>query len=97
MILELRDEIVRNISPNDVGKLMMTRGLLLTGEFETLVIMRTRNSPEVEQNNFLLNCLSKRPAGSFGQFRKILTETKASHLEEKIKAKLESKLMQFLF
>ena len=80
------------MSPNDVGNLMMSRGLLLVGEFETLVIMRTRNSPEVEQNNFLLACLTKRPAGSFGKFRRILMETKTSHLEERIVAKLEGKL-----
>ena len=61
------------------------------GEYEHLVTMRVDRKPDSEQNSYLLTCLLKRP-GSLDKFRKILVDTKAAHLVERIKSKLLGKL-----
>jgi len=92
VLQELKDEIVGNISPKDVGNLMMDKGLLLVGEYEQLITMRLGQMSEPEQNSYLLSCLTKRPAGSFDKFREILVKTKATHLVERIKSKMLGRL-----
>ncbi len=87
----MQDEIIGGMSPNEVGNLMMDRRLLQVGEFERLVIMRTKNSTDAEQNGFLLSCLKKRSTGSFQMFREILIQTGATHLEDDIQSRIKSK------
>ena len=92
VLQELREEIIKTISPRIVGNQMVTKGLLLPEEFEILVTMRVlHKSPESDQNSYLLSCLVKRPAGSFAKFREILVESKANKLEEMIASKLLGK------
>ena len=96
VLQQLREEIIKAISPRIVGNQMVTKGLLLPEEFESLVTMRVlHRSPESDQNSYLLSCLVKRPAGSLTKFREILVESKAKKLEEMIASKLLSKCSHF--